>query len=129
MEICTEIINSIFNILKLENIVGLNAIRHCLIFLGYKNFTKEMIKLLDIPSEYLFENFFKDKKGNSILDDNLIYKKFHNSDMTKQSLSKYVFNNSNFFNFQFKLESPINLINIFKKLNDLNINELKSKVH
>jgi type I restriction enzyme M protein len=121
----TEIINSIFNILKLENIVGLDAIRHCLIFIGYKNLTKETIKLLDIPSEYLFENFFKDKKGNTILDDNLIYKKFHNSYMTKQSLSKYVFNNSNFFNFQFKLESPTNLINILKKLNDLNLNELK----
>jgi type I restriction-modification system DNA methylase subunit len=126
MENFKEICNYIFDILKLENITGLDAIKYCQLFIGIRNVTKELLSKFDIPLEYLYDNFCKDKKGIVINDDNLILKKFYNPDINKPSYLKFIIEKGNFYQFNFKIESAINFINIYKKLDNLNIVEIKS---
>ena len=125
MENFKETCQYIFNILKLENIIGLDAIRHTQLFVGMRNVSKETLIKFDIPTEYLYDDFLKDKKGNLIIDDNLILKKMYNSDGNKSCYLKFIIEKGNFYQFNFKIESSINFINIYKKLNDLNIHEVK----
>jgi len=123
MENFKEIINYIFSVLKLENITGLDAIRHCNILVALSFITIKVCQKFDIPTEYGFENFLKDKKGNIIHDENIILKKYYSVD--KQCFLKIIFEKGSYSEFKFKIESPINFINIYKKLYNLNHNECK----
>lgn len=116
---------AIFEILGLENITGFNAIRHFQILLGMKQVIKEVSQKFDIPSEYIFENFLKDKKGNIITDPNVVLTKFYNPDSSKMCLLKYIIEKGKFYNFEFQIQYGINFVNIYKKLVDINLSELK----
>jgi type I restriction-modification system DNA methylase subunit len=122
----TDSVLYIFNILKLENITGLNAIRHCKILLGLQSGTKELFQKLDIPLEYTFDNFLKDKKGNDINDHTFLLKKFYNPDLSKPCYFKYIKEKGKFLHFDFQIQSGTNFVNIYKKLQQLDISALKS---
>jgi len=120
MENLLEIVNSVSNILKSENIIEIDGIIHCIFFIFTTYITEQKCIEFNIPIEFAFENFLKDKKGNTIIDNIIIFKKFINTDTSKPSLIRYIQEKLHINLFSIKIQSSINFINIYKILTKFN---------
>jgi type I restriction-modification system DNA methylase subunit len=122
-----QIITSIRNILRVEGITGLDSINHCVAFLVCRYLTVEKCTEFNIPLEFAFENFLKNEDG-SLCDDHTAIGKFYNEDITKDCLFVHLREVLNFKSFKFKISAPLNFLNIYKKLDGININDLFDKI-
>jgi type I restriction-modification system DNA methylase subunit len=120
-------ITSIRNILRLEGITGLSSINHCVALLVSRFLTIEKCKEFNIPLEFAFENFLKNKDGTNC-DDQTAISKFYSLDATKDCLYVYLHEKLNFNSFKFGINAPLNFLNIYKKLDDINISSLFDKI-
>ena len=120
-------ITSIRNILRVEGITGLDSINHCVALLVSRYLTIEKCKEFDIPLEFAFENFLKNKDGTNC-DDQTAIAKFYTQDATKDCLCVYLHDKLNFNSFKFKINAPLNFLNIYKKLDDINMSSLFDKI-
>ena len=122
-----QIITSIRNILRVEGITGLDSINHCVAFLVCRYLTVEKCTEFKIPLEFAFEKFLKNEDG-SLCDDHTAIGKFYNEDITKDCLFVHLREVLNFKSFKFKISAPLNFLNIYKKLDGININDLFDKI-
>jgi type I restriction-modification system DNA methylase subunit/restriction endonuclease S subunit len=120
-------ITSIRNILRVEGITGLSSINHCVALLVSRFLTIEKCKEFNIPLEFAFENFLKNKDGTNC-DDQTAISKFYSLDATKDCLYVYLHEKLNFNSFKFGINAPLNFLNIYKKLDDINISSLFDKI-
>ena len=120
-------ITSIRNILRVEGITGLDSINHCVALLVSRYLTIEKCKEFDIPLEFAFENFLKNKDGTNC-DDQTAIAKFYTQDGTKDCLCVYLREKLNFYSFKFGINAPLNFLNIYKKLDDINMSSLFDKI-
>lgn len=120
-------ITSIRNILRVEGITGLDSINHCVALLVSRYLTIEKCKEFNIPLEFAFENFLKNKDGTNC-DDQTAISKFYSQDRTKDCLYNYLYDKLNFNSFKFKINAPLNFLNIYKKLDDINMSSLFDKI-
>jgi type I restriction-modification system DNA methylase subunit len=116
-------INSIRNILRVEGITGLESINHCVALIVSRYLTIEKCKEFKIPLEFAFENFLKNKDGTNC-DDQTAIGKFYNEDESKDCLVVHLRDKLQFTTFTFKISAPLNFLNIYKKLADINIDSL-----
>ena len=116
-------INSIRNILRVEGITGLESINHCVALIVSRYLTIEKCKEFKIPLEFAFENFLKNKDGSNC-DDQTAIGKFYNEDESKDCLVVHLRDKLQFTTFTFKISAPLNFLNIYKKLADINMNSL-----
>lgn len=117
-----QIITSIRNTLRVEGITGLDSINHCVAFLVCRYLTIEKCTEFNIPLEFAFENFLNDN------DDHIAIGKFYNEDNEKDCLFVHLREILNFKSFKFKIKAPLNFINIYKKLDDINIDSLFNNI-
>ena len=122
-----QIITSIRNILRVEGITGLDSINHCVAFLVCRYLTVEKCTEFKIPLEFAFENFLKNEDG-SLCDDHTAIGKFYNEDVSRDCLFVHLREVLNFKTFKFKINAPLNFLNIYKKLDSININDLFDKI-
>ena len=67
-------ITSIRNILRIEGITGLDSISHCIALIISRYLTIEKCKEFNIPLEYAYENFLKNKDATDCDDQTQIAK-------------------------------------------------------
>ena len=121
------IITSIRNILRIEGITGLDSINHCIAFIISRYLTIEKCIEFDIPLEFAFENFIRNEDG-SLIDDQTAIGKFYNQNAEIDCLFVYLRSRLNFNSFNFKINTPLNFLKIYKKLSDININSLSNNI-
>ena len=122
-----SIITSIRNILRIEGITGLDSINHCIAFIIVRYLTIEKCTEFQIPLEFAFENFLKNSDG-SLIDDQTAIGKFYNKNAEIDCLYCYLHDKLNFNSFKFKINAPLNFLNIYKKLADIDINSLYNRI-
>ena len=122
-----QIITSIRNILRVEGISGLDSINHCVAFLVCRYLTIDKCTEFKIPLEFAFENFLKNEDGTNC-DDHVAIGKFYNEDIERDCLFVHLREVLNFKSFKFKITAPLNFLNIYKKLDGININNLFDKI-
>ena len=122
-----QIITSIRNILRVEGITGLDSINHCVAFLVCRYLTIEKCTEFNIPLQFAFENFLKNEDG-SLCDDHTVIGKFYNEDNERDCLFVHLREVLNFKSFKFKISAPLNFLNIYKKLDGINMNDLFDKI-
>ena len=121
------IITSIRNILRIEGITGLDSINHCIAFIISRYLTIEKCIEFEIPLEFAFENFLKNQDGLPV-DDQTAISKFYNQNVEIDCLFVYLRSKLNFNSFKFKVNAPLNFLNIYKKLSDINIDSLSNNI-
>ena len=82
---------------------------------------------LHFPQILLYLNFLKNSDG-SLVDDQTAFSKFYNQNAEIDCLFVYLRSKLNFNSFKFKLNAPLNFLNIYKKLADINIDSLSEKI-
>lgn len=122
-----SIITSIRNILRIEGITGLDSINHCIALIILRYLTIDKCIEFEIPLEFAFENFLKNSDG-SLIDDQTAIGKFYNQNTEIDCLFVYLRSKLNFNSFKFKINAPLNFLNIYKKLIDIDINSLSNKI-
>ena len=122
-----NIITSIRNILRIEGITGLDSINHCIAFIIVRYLTIDKCIEFEIPLEFAFENFLKNIDG-SLIDDQTAIGKFYNKNAEIDCLYCYLQSKLNFNSFKFKINAPLNFLNIYKKLADINIDSLSNRI-
>jgi hypothetical protein len=116
-------ITSIRNILRVEGITGLDSINHCVALLVSRYLTIEKCSEFEIPLEFAFENFLKNKDGTKC-DDQIAIAKFYTQNADVDCLFVYLQDKLNFNTFKFKINAPLNFLKIYEKLEDINISNL-----
>lgn len=116
-----KLIKEIIDILKLENITGLDAARHITNFLMSRYLTIDKCKLFNINSKYAFENLYKENISEDC-DHEKALSKFWNT--TDECFIKIIYKLLNLKNthFECKVKSGINFGLIYNKLNELDLN-------
>ena len=122
-----SIITSIRNILRIEGITGLDSINHCIAFIIVRYLNIDKCTEFQIPLEFAFENFLKNSDG-SLIDDQTAIGKFYNKNAEIDCLYCYLHDKLNFNSFKFKINAPLNFLNIYKKLADINIDSLYNRI-
>ena len=120
-------ITSIRNILRVEGITGLDSINHCVALLVSRYLTIEKCSEFEIPLEFAFENFLKNKDGTKC-DDQTAIAKFYTQNGDEDCLFVYLQDKLNFNTFKFKINAPLNFLKIYEKLEDINISNLFDKI-
>jgi type I restriction-modification system DNA methylase subunit len=120
-------ITSIRNILRVEGITGLDSINHCVALLVSRYLTIEKCSEFEIPLEFAFENFLKNKDGTKC-DDQTAIAKFYTQNADEDCLFVYLQDKLNFNTFKFKINAPLNFLKIYEKLEDINISNLFDKI-
>jgi type I restriction-modification system DNA methylase subunit/restriction endonuclease S subunit len=120
-------ITSIRNILRVEGITGLDSINHCVALLVSRYLTIEKCSEFEIPLEFAFENFLKNKDGTKC-DDQTTIAKFYTQNGDEDCLFVYLQDKLNFNTFKFKINAPLNFLKIYEKLEDINISNLFDKI-
>ena len=120
-------ITSIRNILRIEGITGLDSINHCVALLVSRYLTINKCLEFQIPLEFAFENFLLDENKLPI-DDQTAIGKFYNKNAEIDCLYCYLHDKLNFNSFKFKINAPLNFLNIYKKLADINIDSLSNMI-
>jgi type I restriction-modification system DNA methylase subunit len=120
-------ITSIRNILRVEGITGLDSINHCVALLVSRYLTIEKCSEFEIPLEFAFENFLKNKDGTKC-DDQTAIAKFYTQNGDEDCLFVYLQDKLNFNTFKFKINTPLNFLKIYEKLEDINISNLFDKI-
>jgi type I restriction-modification system DNA methylase subunit len=120
-------ITSIRNILRVEGITGLDSINHCVALLVSRYLTIEKCSEFEIPLEFAFENFLKNKDGTKC-DDQIAIAKFYTQNADVDCLFVYLQDKLNFNTFKFKINAPLNFLKIYEKLEDINISNLFDKI-
>ena len=120
-------ITSIRNILRVEGITGLDSINHCVALLVSRYLTIEKCSEFEIPLEFAFENFLKNKDGTKC-DDQTAIAKFYTQNGEEDCLFVYLQDKLNFNTFKFKINAPLNFLKIYEKLEDINISNLFDKI-
>ena len=116
-----SVITYIRNNLRVEGITGMDSINHCIAFVVARYLTIDKCNAFDIPVIFAYENFLKNEDG-SVCDNQKVIAKFFTEDAEKDCLYVHLQNKLNFTTFKFKIGNPIIFENIYKKLNDININ-------
>ena len=111
-------INMIRDILRKEGITGMDSIKHCLVFVFMKYLNKDTCKKLGIDIKYSFDNIMAIKDHNDL--QVMVY-------LSKQECIINILKNKNIFWVDYKLNSSMNLQNILKKVNEIDINKLSLK--
>ena len=120
-------ITSIRNILRVEGITGLDSINHCVALLVSRYLTIEKCSEFEIPLEFAFENFLKNKDGTKC-DDQTAIAKFYTQNGDEDCLFVYLQDKLNFNTFKFKINAPLNFLKIYEKLEEINISNLFDKI-
>ena len=120
-------ITSIRNILRVEGITGLDSINHCVALLVSRYLTIEKCSEFEIPLEFAFENFLKNKDGTKC-DDQTAIAKFYTQNGEEDCLFVYLQDKLNFNTFKFKINAPLNFLKIYEKLEEINISNLFDKI-
>ena len=120
-------ITSIRNILRVEGITGLDSINHCVALLVSRYLTIEKCSEFEIPLEFAFENFLKNKDGTKC-DDQTAIAKFYTQNGDEDCLFVYLQDKLNFNTFKFKINAPLNFLKIYEKLKEINISNLFDKI-
>ena len=120
-------ITSLRHILRVEGITGLDSINHCVAFVVAQFLTIKQCKKLIIPLEFAFENFLKNS-DKTMCDDQTAIAKFYNNDASKDCLYYHLYDKLNFTSFKFKVNGPLNFLNMYKKLHDIDINNLSNNI-
>jgi type I restriction-modification system DNA methylase subunit len=120
-----SIVNSIRNTLRKDGITGMDSINHCIVFILCRLLTNEMCEKLGIDKKYSFKNIMLDEEGKE-LEAQEFKAKFY-AKIGGNHFIHQVVNKLGFKNIKFKLESPINLMEIIKELKKLDIKKLSNK--
>ena len=120
-------ISSIRDILRVEGITGLDSINHCIAFLISRYLTIDKCIEFEIPIEFAFENFLKNINDKSC-DEQILMSNFITKNAEQDCLYVYLQDKLNFNTFKFKINSPSNFLNIYKKLENIDINILFDKI-
>ena len=122
MQSFEQTISAIRNILRIEGITGLNSINHCVALVVCRYLTIDKCKEFKIPLQFAYENFLKD------CDDQKAMEKFFNLDADKDCLYVHLNEKLHFTSFKNLIKSPVNFVNIYKKLSDIKIEQLFDKM-
>jgi type I restriction-modification system DNA methylase subunit len=122
-----QTIGSIRNILRVEGITGLDSINHCIALIIARYLTIKKCEEFEIPSIFAFENFLKNADG-SPCDDQTAIAKFYTQNADNDCLFANLYDKLNFNTFKFKINAPLNFLNIYKKLADINIETLSDTI-
>jgi type I restriction-modification system DNA methylase subunit len=124
-----EIIRFIFNILKTENIIGIEAGANISYFLIARYLTIKRCKESKISLDFAFENFFKEN-FSEVCEDEKALLKFYNKKTNESDnclveiiKKKFYINDSKF---ECNIKSPINFANIYHKLNEISDDVLQN---
>jgi type I restriction-modification system DNA methylase subunit len=117
-------INYIRSILRNEGITGMDSINHCLLFMIIRYLDNEKCQKLNIPEKYAFENLFE--YYGEKFDNQKVYGKIYTKN--QECLLKHLVISFKLKQFnELKLQSPINLENILKKIKEVDIKQLSLK--
>jgi type I restriction-modification system DNA methylase subunit/restriction endonuclease S subunit len=108
-------LNSIRDILRKEGVTGMDSIKHCLFFVLMKYLSKIKCKLFDIDTKYSFEEIMK------LTDPNELQERVY---ISKRECLVNILKNKNIFWVEYKLSSSMNLLNILKKVNEINFDTI-----
>ena len=122
------IINSIRNILRNEGVTGMDSINHCVAFVIMKYLTIQKCENFNIPVKYAYENFLNDDNNQPFSNnDHRILTKFYSVDAEDDDLLSHLRDKFNFNQFRFKITSPFNFFTIFKKISELNLDDISEE--
>jgi type I restriction-modification system DNA methylase subunit/restriction endonuclease S subunit len=110
-------INYIRDILRKEGITGMDSIKHCIIFIFMKYLNKNTCQLFNMSEIYSFENIIKLDHLRML---ESVY--FKGNECLINLLKKY-----SIFNVDFKIKSSMNLENILKKIDTIDIQLLSTQ--
>lgn len=124
MKIIDDTIKEIIDILKLEDITGIEISRHVGYLIMSRYLTIDKCKMFGINSKYAFENLYKENISDDC-DNDKAFDKFSNN--TSDCFIKVIIKllNLKITNWTFQIKSGINFGIIYNKLNSILLNNNK----
>jgi type I restriction-modification system DNA methylase subunit len=123
-----NIINSIRDVLRAEGITGMHSIHHCVAFTLMRFLTNETCVKFNIPAKFAYDNFLLDEatRQRYVDGDPRIIPKFYtdNDSIADEDVLWTYFRDDFGYKFDFKIKSSYNFVTIFKKMANVNLNEL-----
>jgi type I restriction-modification system DNA methylase subunit len=107
----------------------MDSINHCVSFVLIKFLNIERCNLFHIPLTYAYENFLINDKTNKPFPNNdvRILSKFYSVDADDDDLLSQLREKFNFTQLSFKIKSPFNFVEIFKKIADIDIDHISDE--